>query len=228
MSKKIRMFALIALAALVIAGTVSADWYSEDRYASVGCNGFTIRNNVWGSGAGFQCIWANWGGGWQYWGVWSNQPNTGNVKSYPHIAKWIGRNTNNIPWCGFWFQCTRPGWGTYNTAADIWLNGHAYELMLWMNWRGQSPIGSYQTTASIGGASWNVYSGWNGSNTVYSFLRNGHTNGGSVDTKAIYNWLQWNNWFNNPYLEDVQMGFEICSINGGAVFEMNGFSEWHG
>jgi hypothetical protein len=46
--------------------------------------------------------------------------------------------------------------------------GNAYEIMLWMNKQGAvGPIGSLQTSVSVGGHSWNVYKGSNGSNQVF-------------------------------------------------------------
>ena len=79
-----------ALAAVVLTATSAqaATWSSSDKWGSWSNGGYTITNDVWGSGAGPQSIWAN---SYSNWGVSSNQPNTGGVKSYPHSGRNIGR-----------------------------------------------------------------------------------------------------------------------------------------
>jgi hypothetical protein len=97
--------------------------------------------------------------------------------------------------------------------------------MLWMNKTGAvGPLGSFQTSASTGGHSWNVYKGSNGANQVFSFLRTGNTNSGTVDIKAILNWIKARGWFGDVTLGNVQFGFEITSSNGGLNFTTNSFS----
>jgi hypothetical protein len=97
--------------------------------------------------------------------------------------------------------------------------------MLWVNKTGVvGPIGSLQTSTSVGGQSWNVYSGSNGSNQVFSFLRTSNTNSGSVDIKAVLNWIKSKSWFGNVTLSQVQFGLEITSANGGLNFVSNSFS----
>ena len=81
---------LTAVAAVAMAaGTAeAATWSSSDKWATWSDGGYTIRNDVWGSGAGPQSIWAN---SYSNFGVWADHPNTGGVKSYPHSAKNVGR-----------------------------------------------------------------------------------------------------------------------------------------
>jgi hypothetical protein len=52
---------LVAVATVVgAAGTAQAAvWGSSDQWASWSDNGYTLYNDVWGSGAGPQSIWAN-------------------------------------------------------------------------------------------------------------------------------------------------------------------------
>jgi hypothetical protein len=213
-----------ALAALVLTATSAqaATWSSSDKWGSWSEGGYTITNDVWGGGAGPQTIWAN---SHSNWGVWSNQPNTGGVKSYPHSGRAVNRTLSSLGSVTSSFNVSVPGGGSYETAYDIWANNNAYEIMLWMNKTGAvGPIGGFQTTVSVGGHTWDVYRGSNGSNAVFSFLRHGNTNSGSVDVKAVLNWIRSQGWFGDVTLGDVQFGFEITSSSGGMNFTSNSFS----
>jgi hypothetical protein len=84
-----------ALATVLAAGTAyAAAWSSSDRWGTWSNGGYTIYNDVWGGGAGPQSIWAN---SYSNWGVSSDQPNTGGVKSYPNAA--AGRATTRTRSC---------------------------------------------------------------------------------------------------------------------------------
>jgi hypothetical protein len=216
--------AVAALATVVLTATSAsaATWSSSDKFGSWSSGGYTVSNDVWGSGAGPQTIWANSGSNW---GVTSNQPNTGGVKSYPHSGRNIGRQLSGIGSVKSSFNVSVPGSGAYETAYDIWANNNAYEIMLWMNKTGAvGPIGSFQTTVSVGGHTWDVYKGSNGSNAVFSFLRHGNTSAGSVDIKAVLNWIKSKGWFGDVTLGDVQFGFEITSTGSALNFTSNSFS----
>ncbi|WP_460662569.1 glycoside hydrolase family 12 protein [Kribbella swartbergensis] len=81
---------LTVLAAGLVAAVPAqaAAWSSSDRWGTWSNGGYTVRNNIWGSGAGPQTIWAN---SYSNWGVWADHPNTGGVKSYPHAGRNIGK-----------------------------------------------------------------------------------------------------------------------------------------
>jgi hypothetical protein len=66
---------------------VKANWSSSAAFGSWQNGGYTVYNDVWGSGAGGQSIWAN---SYSNWGVWANHPNTGGIKSYPNSTKSVG------------------------------------------------------------------------------------------------------------------------------------------
>lgn len=51
----------------------AAVWSSSDKWATWSNGGYTLYNDVWGSGAGTQVIWAN---SYSNWGVWANHPAT--------------------------------------------------------------------------------------------------------------------------------------------------------
>ncbi|HEX6471237.1 MAG TPA: hypothetical protein VF069_19205 [Streptosporangiaceae bacterium] len=224
--KAIRLFVpatlLLTLIGVLTQPARAAVWSSTDRWGTWTNGGYTLYNDVWGSGFGPQTIWAN---SFSNWGVWADHPNTGGVKSYPNATKSVNRRLSSLGSATSSFNVTVPGGGAYETAYDIWCDGHTYEIMLWMNKVGPvGPIGSRQTSASVGGHSWDVYRGSNGSNQVFSFVRQGNTSGATVDIKAILNWLRSNNWFGDVTLGDVQFGYEITSSSGGMDFRTNSFS----
>jgi len=214
--------AFVALFSLGAGVANAAAWSSSDKWGTWSNGGYTVRNDVWGSGAGSQSIWAN---SYSNWGVTANHPNTGGVKAYPHSAKNVNKRLSAIGSVKSSFNVSAPGSGAYTTAYDIWCNNNAYEIMLWMNKRGAvGPIGSKQTTASVGGHTWDVYKGSNGSNQVFSFVRTSNTNSGTVDIKAVLNWIKGKSWFGDVTLGEVQFGFEITSSSGGLNFTSNSYS----
>ncbi|MCP2166521.1 glycoside hydrolase family 12 protein [Goodfellowiella coeruleoviolacea] len=229
MSRKLRAV-VTGLAALLLVGVcglpasagTSAVWSSTDKWGTWSNGGYTVRNDVWGSGAGPQTIWAN---SYSNWGVWANHPNTGGVKAYPHSAKAVNKKISALGSASSSFNVTVPGAGAYATAYDLWLENNAYEIMLWVNKYGPvGPLGSRQTTLSVGGHTWDVYRGSNGANQVFSFVRTSNTNSGTVDIKAVLNWLRGQGWFGDVTLGEVQFGFEITSSNGGLDFASNSYS----
>jgi hypothetical protein len=211
------------LVLVVGAGTAqAAAWSSSDKWGTWSNGGYTVRNNVWGSGPGPQTIWAN---SYSNWGVWADHPNTGGVKAYPHAGRDVNRRISALRSLSSNFNVTVPGGGSYATAYDIWCENYAYEIMLWMNWRGAvGPLGSRQTTVSVGGHTWDVYRGSNGANEVFSFLRRGNANSGSVNIKAVLDWLRGQGWFGDVTVGDVQFGYEITSSAGGMDFTTNSYS----
>ncbi|WP_330277132.1 hypothetical protein OG205_16550 [Lentzea sp. NBC_00516] len=226
MTKIIRALTVALVAALTVSAgagiAMAAAWDSTNRWGTWSNGGYTVRNNVWGNGSGPQSIWAN---SYSNWGVNSNQPNTGGVKSYPHAEKRINRKLSSIGSLTSNFNVSYPNSGSYTTAYDIWANNNAYEIMLWVNKVGNvGPIGSRQATVSVGGHSWDVYRGSNGSNQVFSFVRKGNTGAGSVDIKAVMNWIRSKGWFGDVTIGAVQFGYEITSSRGGLNFRTNSFS----
>jgi hypothetical protein len=226
MIKQVRAVAasvvVVVLFALGAGVAAAATWSSSDKWATWANGGYTVRNDVWGAGAGAQSIWANSYGNW---GVWANHPNTGGVKSYPHAAKNVNKRLSALGTATSSFSVTAPGSGAYATAYDIWCDNNAYEIMLWMNKTGAvGPIGSKQATATVGGHTWDVYRGSNGSNQVFSFVRTTNTGSGTVDVKAVLNWVKARSWFGDVTLGEVQFGFEITSSSGGLNFTTTGYS----
>jgi len=124
----------------------------------------------------------------------------------------------------------------YETTYDIWTNNNANEIMLWMNYTGAvAPISSswsaagtpnaVKTNISVGGHTWNLYTGSNGSNNVYSLVRTSNTSSGTVDILAILKWLSTNGYLSGTQtLGNVQFGFEITSSSAGLDFQCASYS----
>lgn len=213
------------LTALLLAAIqpLAAQIYSTcDQWGNTTHNGYTIYNNIWGSGAGSQCLTVY---AYNNWYVDANHPNTSGIKSYPNVEMKVNHNVDSMPAITSSFSVTRPGTGAYITSYDIWYNNYAYEVMLWMNRTGAvGPIASgwdangnpiaEVTNVSVGGHTWNVYRGSNGSNQVFSFVRTSNTNSGTVDIRAISQWIRNRGWFGNVNLHSIQLGFEISSSGG--------------
>jgi hypothetical protein len=225
-ARRARLLAPALLAVLLlVAGASSAQaavWSSQDKFGNWSNGGYTVFNNVWGSGAGPQSIWAN---SFSNWGVWADHPNTGGVKSYPNSSRTVGRTLSGLRSVQSSFNVSVPGSGAYESAYDIWANNNAFEIMLWMNKTGAvGPLGTRQTSASVGGHTWDVFRGSNGSNQVFSFVRQGNTSSGTVDVLAVLRWIQSRGWFGDVTLGQVQFGFEITSSAGGLNFVCNSYS----
>jgi hypothetical protein len=82
------------------------------------------------------------------------------------------------------------------------------------------------TDVAVGGHAWNTYTGSNGTNQVVSLLRTSNMNSGTVDIKAILDWIIANERsFDASFtLDQVQFGFEIISDAGTESFTTTSFS----
>ncbi|WP_327011337.1 cellulose binding domain-containing protein [Dactylosporangium sp. NBC_01737] len=214
-------------------GGVPADaaWVATGAWDTWTNNGYTVINDVWGSGAGPQTIWARTGTNW---GVVAEHPRTSGVKSYPHTGKTLNRSLSSLSSVRSTFNVSVPGDGDYATAYDIWANNNAYEVMIWANQHGAvGPIAeSYDANGAVpnarnvavGGHTWNVYRGSNGANAVFSFVRTSTTGSGSVDVLAVMNWLRTQGWWGDVTVGQVQFGFELTGTAGRSSFTCNSFS----
>jgi hypothetical protein len=191
---------------------------------------YEVYNNIWGSGAGPQCITA-WSG--SHWTVNSTQPATSGVKSYPNSGFVnLGKKISSLNTLTSSFNITVPSGGDWEAAYDIWV---PTEVMLWMYTVGNvGPIASSwdsngnpipsATNVTVGGHTWNVYH-QNGDGNVVSFVRTTNTTSGTVDIKAILSWIIAQGWFGDGTIGAVQFGFEISGTDGVAKdFTTNSFS----
>lgn len=216
------ILAFLAVLGLLAAPAQAAVWSSSDQWGTWSTGGYTLYNDVWGSGAGTQTIWANSSSNW---GVHANHPGTGGIKSYPNVTKYVGKPLSSLSSVKSTFNVSVPGSGAYETAYDVWDSANAYEIMLWMNKAGAvGPLGTSQGSVTLGGHSWTVYKGSNGANAVFSFVRNGNTSAGTVDILAILKWIKnTKGWFSDITLGNVQFGYEITSSAGGLDFTTNSY-----
>jgi hypothetical protein len=201
-------------------------------------SGFTVANNVWGSGPGPECIWATTS---TMWGFATNQPATNGVKSYPNIGISPRKVISSLNSYTSTIDITNPVGtaGTWEAAYDIWVKnpGDAgntrIEIMIWMYVNKAGPISSIvgSVKPTLGGYTWTVHYGSNGSNATISFVNSVNVTSGTVDILAMLNWLIANNTtqygqFDSSWsLDQVQWGWEISSDAGSTQgFVNNSFS----
>jgi hypothetical protein len=92
------------------------------------------------------------------------------------------------------WSTAQPGTGAYDVAYDIWFNQspatsgqpNGAEVMIWLNHNGSvQPFGSQAGTASIGGHSYNVWSGNQGWNTISYTMTTGTTSVSNLDIDQV-------------------------------------------
>jgi hypothetical protein len=215
---------------------VSSSWCSCELFGQWVNGAATFYNDIWGTGPGPQCIWATTTGEF---GFVSNHPNTSGIKSYPNISYSPGTVIGSIGGYSSTFGITVPGKGAWESAYDIWVKkggGTRIEIMLWMYVSGGvQPIASKYgangavpdvTNVTVGGHTWNVYYGSNGSNSVVSLIRTANTKQATVDIKAVLDWIIANkgSFTASWTLDQVQFGFEVTSDGAPQSFVVNSFS----
>jgi hypothetical protein len=214
---------------------IASSWCSCTLQGNSTSGALTYTNNIWGTGAGAQCMWTTTTGKW---GVAANHPNTPNIKSFPNVSLSPQTAINAINSCTSSFDVTVPSSGSWATAYNLWIKGNMpgrTQISLWMNQNGAmqptstvaggpTPVPD-QTSLRVGGHVWDVYFG----NSI-TFVRTTDTNSGSLDILAILRWIIANyntgrggirdNWT----LDQVQFGFDITSDASTQAFVTNSFS----
>jgi hypothetical protein len=230
-----------AITTFVVAGPANADTQICEQYGSTTIGGrYVVMNNRWGTSAQ-QCINVTSTG----FAITSQQgvgSTSGAPVSYPAI--FVGCHyTNCSPGTNLPMQVSSissatssisynyVSGATYDAAYDIWLDPtpkrdgvNAMEIMIWFNRQGSiQPIGSVVGSTTIGGRTWQVWQGSNGSNNVISY----------VAPSAISSWnfsvLDFINDVKNRgaitsswYLTSIQAGFEPWI--GGTGLAVTNFS----
>ncbi|MGV9453026.1 GH12 family glycosyl hydrolase domain-containing protein [Streptomyces sp. NPDC003635] len=234
--------ALAAVAALLVATPpAQADTVICEQYGSTVIQGrYVVQNNRWGTSAA-QCVTAT-DTGFRLTQADGSVPTNGAPKSYPSVFNGC-HYTNCSPGTNLPAQVSTISsapssisYGyvsnaVYNASYDIWLDPtprtdgvNRTEIMIWFNRVGPiQPIGSPVGTASVGGRSWEVWTGSNGSNDVISFVAPSAISSWSFDVmdfvdQAVARGLAQSNW----YLTSVQAGFEPWQ--NGAGLAVNSFS----
>ncbi|GAM41656.1 endoglucanase [Talaromyces pinophilus] len=211
---------------LNLAVAASAQQSLCSQYSSYTSGQYSVNNNLWGesSGSGSQCTYVNsisssgvsWSTTWNWSGgstsvkSYANSQLSGltkklvsNLQSIPTSVQWSYSNTNIVADVSY----------DLFTAADI---NHVtysgdYELMIWLGkYGGAQPLGSQIGTANVGGATWQLWYGVNGSQKTYSFVASSQTTSWNGDILQFFKYLQSNQGFpaSSQYLIDLQFGTE--------------------
>src|SRR4051812_29005134 len=247
MRRAIRALAAAALlvaggvTAFVVAGPAAADTQICEQYGSTTIGGrYVVMNNRWGTSAQ-QCINVTSTGF-----AIQTQQGTGNTSGAPvsYPAIYYGCHyTNCSPGTNLPMQVSSissatssisyqfVSGATYDAAYDIWLDPtpkkdgvNQQEIMIWFNRQGSiQPIGSVVGNATIGGRSWEVWRGSNGSNAVVSYVAPSPIASWSFSVLDFINDVKNRGAITSSwYLTSIQAGFEPWI--GGAGLAVTNFS----
>ncbi len=234
------------LAAAAVVTTIAttpaqADTQICDQFGSTTIQGrYVVQNNRWGTSAQ-QCINVT-GTGFSIVTQQGSNPTNGAPVSYPSV--YYGCHyTNCSPGTNLPRQLSQIGSVTssisyqyvggaiFDASYDIWLdptpktNGvNQMEVMIWFNRQGSiQPIGSVVATTTIGGRSWDVWRGSNGSNNVISYVAPSPIASWSFSVLDFLNDVRARGAITNAwYLTSIQAGFEPWQ--GGAGLAVTNFS----
>jgi hypothetical protein len=230
-----------SVAGLVLTGPAQADTTICQQYGSTTIQGrYVVMNNRWGTSAQ-QCINVTSTGF-----AITSQQGTGSTSGAPvsYPAVYYGCHyTNCSPGTNLPMRVssissatssvdyTYVAGATYDAAYDIWLdpspktNGvNQQEIMIWFNRQGSiQPIGSVVGEATIGGRSWSVWRGNNGSNAVISYVAPAPIPSWSFSVLDFLNDVRSRGAITSAwYLTSIQAGFEPWI--GGTGLAVNSFS----
>lgn len=198
--------------------------------------GYYVHNNVWNTGeAGPQTLYAC---AFDNWYVESTQPDTTSVKSYPNVhldlpdAFGAGQPWDSYGTVGASFAGQAPGFGIYNVAFDLWLNGVGWgggstEVMIWTENHGQRPAGSPTTMFNApDGLAYEVWHYYDGNANVVTYVSPVTQGAGVVDLKAFVDFGIGRGLIPpSPSLHQIGYGIEWCSTdNMPARFAVSTFS----
>ncbi|HEV7898270.1 MAG TPA: cellulose binding domain-containing protein [Planosporangium sp.] len=227
--------------AVATAGPARADTQICDKFGSTTVqNRYVVMNNLWGADTA-QCINVT-NNGFTITTANHNKPTNGAPASYPAI--YYGCHyTNCSPGTNLPIQVSQissatsgigfsyPGSGTYDAAYDIWLDPtpkkdgvNQQEIMIWFNRQGPiQPVGSRSGSATVGGRTWEVWTGNNGSNNVVSYVAPSPITSWNFSVLDFINDTKTrSNVTNSWYLTSIQAGFEPWV--GGAGLAITSFS----
>ncbi|GII25280.1 GH12 family glycosyl hydrolase domain-containing protein [Planosporangium mesophilum] len=230
-----------SIAVVATAGPARADTQICDQYGSTTvANRYVVMNNNWGDST-TQCINVT-NSGFSITTASHNKPTNGAPGAYPAI--YYGCHyTNCSPGTNLPLQVSQissatssisfsyPSSGTYDAAYDIWLDPtpkkdgvNQQEIMIWFNRQGSiQPVGSRTGSATIGGRTWEVWTGSNGSNNVVSYVAPSPITSWSFSVLDFINDTKTrSNVTNSWYLTSIQAGFEPWV--GGVGLAVNSFS----
>jgi hypothetical protein len=194
--------------------------------SNTGCNvgGYYFYDNMWNCGpqsgnhcgpeSGYACANAD---GTTSFVVTSNQP-AGNtaVLTYPAMqTNFTGKPLlSSFKTITSSFSETSPGAGDYEVAWDLWFNGLANEVMVWVDNYKQTPAGKKVASAvMLGGYKWDVW--YVASSGYLAYIATSTITSGTVDLLAIFKHATTNGWLPaNSVASQFAFGIEVCSTDG--------------
>jgi hypothetical protein len=237
------LLAVLAVVAALLTATTPARAAAAlcEPFASTTVQGrYVVQNNRWGSSS-TQCINPT-DSGFTVTQADGSVPTNGAPKSYPSIFNGchytncspgtaLPARLSDISRAPTGISYGYVGNAVYDAAYDIWLDPtprtdgvNRTEIMVWFNRVGPiQPVGAQVGTATVGGRSWEVWSGNNGGNDVLSFVAPSAIASWNFDVmdfvrQAVSRGLAANNW----YLTSIQAGFEPWQ--NGAGLSVSSFS----
>jgi Glycosyl hydrolase family 12/Cellulose binding domain len=235
------VLAAAAIATAIVTSPAHADTQICDQFGSTTIQGrYVVQNNRWGTSAQ-QCINVT-STGFSITSQQGSNPTNGAPVSYPSV--YYGCHyTNCSPGTNLPMQVSRISSATssisyqyvsgaiYDASYDIWLDPtpktdgvNQQEIMIWFNRQGSiQPIGSVVGTTTIGGRSWQVWQGSNGSNNVVSYVAPSPISSWSFSVLDFINDVRNRGAITTAwYLTSIQAGFEPWQ--GGAGLGVTSFS----
>jgi hypothetical protein len=216
-SIKLTLALALALIAMPLASHAYV-WSSCAQWGTYSSGGYTFYADEWGSSHNSQCCYLN---SVTSWNVVEVQPNGHGVLAYPNTARNINKTVNNYGGSGSWNGSTPSGTTYWDLAFDIWV---PREVMVWVNWSsGVGPWGSYVTTVSLAGTTWDVYVASGG---PVNFLRKSHASSGSVNLSTLLKWGASKGYYSGSgTIGGAGIGFEIFGTgNASKTYYMNSCS----
>ena len=112
------------------------------------------------------------------------------------------------------FSETGPHVGDYEVAWDLWFNGLANEVMVWVDNYKQTPAGKKVASAvMLGGYKWDVW--YVASSGYLAYIATTTITSGTVDLLAIFKHATSNGWLPaNSVASQFAFGVEVCSTDG--------------
>lgn len=190
---------------------------------------YFVYNNMWNAAhysvqqTLYACSFSNW----YVVANMNNDSGDGAVKTYPNVHEDFNEPAiSSLHTITSTFAEQSPHRGIYEDAYDIWLNGVATsgstEVMVWTENFGQSPSGSLQGTASLGGRTYKVYR----AGSYIAFVADTNFTSGSVNLLQVFDWVMAKGWIgSNSTLGQIDYGAELVSTGGTpATFSFTNFS----
>jgi Glycosyl hydrolase family 12 len=192
---------------------------------------YYVFNNMWNiSGYSVtQTLYACSSSNWYVVADMNNDSGNGAVKTYPNVQETFSEPAiSSFKSISSTFAEASPHIGIYEDAYDIWLNGIASsgstEVMIWTENFDQSPSGSAEATASLGGRGYHV---WRTSSGSYiAFVADTNFTSGTVNLLQVFDWLIARGWIPaGSTLGQIDYGAEIVSTdNVPSTFTFTNFS----